>query len=219
MKDALLKNRTDAGRPEELSPRADPAMDSGPDSGPDSELDLGPDSGLDSALALARDGEEHGFRQLWRALQPPLLRYLTVRGEEAPEDLASETWLQVVRDLPRFRGDAADFRAWLFTVARHRAIDAGRARSARPVTPMAEVHVNAVVPSAETQTLTNLSTQAALALVAQLPPGQAELVMLRVVGGLDVATVARLVGKRPGTVRVGVYRALKALAQSWEEER
>lgn len=122
----------------------------------------------------------------------------------------------MVRDLPRFRGDIGDFRAWLFTLARHRAVDAGRARRARPAVPVAEPEVTTLAPSAEAQTLTNLSTEAALALVAQLPKDQAELVMLRVVGGLDVATVAQIVGKRPGTVRVGVHRALKALASTWE---
>jgi RNA polymerase sigma-70 factor (ECF subfamily) len=52
-----------------------------------------------------------------------------------------------------------------------------------------------------------------LRLVATLPPEQAEMVMLRVVAGLDVATVAELVGKKPGTVRVAVHRALKSLAR------
>ncbi len=93
---------------------------------------------LDAALEEARRGSEAGFSVLWRTLHPPLLRYLTVRGDDAPEDVAAETWLQVIRDLGGFRGDAAGFRAWLFTVARHRAIDQGRARAARPVVPVAE---------------------------------------------------------------------------------
>jgi RNA polymerase sigma-70 factor (ECF subfamily) len=36
--------------------------------------------------------------------------------------------------------------------------------------------------------------------------------MLRVVGGLPVEEVARVVGKRPGTVRVLQHRALRRLA-------
>src|SRR6476469_9841255 len=88
--------------------------------------DSDPGRALEGALDRARAGDETGFVQLSRALQPPLLRYLTVRGNYAPEDLASETWLQVVRDLHSFSGRVADFRAWLFTVARHRAVDQGR---------------------------------------------------------------------------------------------
>jgi RNA polymerase sigma-70 factor (ECF subfamily) len=153
---------------------------------------------------------------LWRTLHPPLLRYLTVRGNDAPEDIASETWLQVVRDLHDVRGDAMDFRAWLFTVARHRAIDQGRARASRPVVPVAEpadhTDTRAVAPSAEEDAVAREATQAALRLVATLPADQAELVMLRVVAGLDVATVARIVDKKPGTVRVAVHRALRSLS-------
>ncbi|MFT4009487.1 MAG: sigma-70 family RNA polymerase sigma factor [Nocardioidaceae bacterium] len=146
-------------------------------------------------------------------MQPPLLRYLTVRGNDSPEDLAAETWLQVVRDLAKFQGGLSEFRSWVFTVARNRAIDHGRARAARPSVPVAEPTPTEVVASAEAVVMDHVSTEAALALVATLPPEQAELVMLRVVADLDVAEVARIVGKKPGTVRVGVHRALKALSR------
>jgi RNA polymerase sigma-70 factor (ECF subfamily) len=171
---------------------------------------------LDGALDLARAGDESGFVVLWRTLHPPLLRYLTVRGNDAPEDLAAETWLQVVRDLEGFRGDAQGFRAWLFTVARHRAVDQGRARAARPVVPVAEPHADrdgGSTPSAEQDAEERAATAAALRLVASLPAEQAEMVMLRVVAGLDVAVVAELVGKTPGAVRVAVHRALKSLSR------
>jgi RNA polymerase sigma-70 factor (ECF subfamily) len=171
---------------------------------------------LDQALELARAGDEHGFAVLWRTLHPPLLRYLTVRGNEAPEDLAGETWLQVVRDLDGFQGDAQAFRGWLFTVARHRAVDQGRARATRPVVSVAEPHADRPedsTPSAEHDAVEREATAAALRLVATLPPDQAEMVMLRVVAGLDVAVVAELVGKKPGAVRVAVHRALKSLSR------
>ena len=71
---------------------------------------------------MDRSGDEAAFLALWRELQPPLLRYLRVFGCDDPDDVASETWFQVLRDLHKFSGDDADFRRWLFTVARHRAI-------------------------------------------------------------------------------------------------
>jgi len=153
---------------------------------------------------------------LWRALHPPLLRYLTVRGDQAPEDIASETWLHVVKGLPGFEGDVSAFRAWLFTIARHRAIDHGRARTRRPVVAVgepADLPETDPTPSAEDQVVANDATARALDLVATLPPAQAEMVMLRVVAGLEVADVARLVDKKPGAVRVAVHRALQTLAQ------
>ena len=84
---------------------------------------------LETALVAARGGDEAGFAILWRDLHPRLLRYLRVRGDEGPEDLAAETWMHVVRGLPTFEGGLSEFRAWLFTIARHRAIDQGRSRS------------------------------------------------------------------------------------------
>ncbi|MCW2854694.1 MAG: polymerase, sigma-24 subunit, subfamily [Marmoricola sp.] len=151
--------------------------------------------------------------ELWRTLHPPLLRYLTVRRNDSPEDLASETWLQVIRDLSSFQGDSRDFRAFLFTVARNRAIDQGRARAARPLVLVADPIEGQAAPSAETAALEQVSTRSALDLVATLPADQAEMVMLRVVAGLDVATVAAIVGKKPGTVRVSIHRALRTLAR------
>ena len=71
---------------------------------------------LADALERARSGDEAGFLELWRALQPRLLRYLRVLSCGDAEDVASETWLQVVRDLHRFSGSEDDFRRWLFTV-------------------------------------------------------------------------------------------------------
>ena len=147
---------------------------------------------------------------------PPLLRYLRVRGEDAPEDLAAETWVHVVKGLASFEGGAAEFRAWLFTIARHRAIDQSRGRARRPaavpVADPAQMAAHPTARSAEDDAVANDETARALALVATLPPDQAEAVMLRVVAGLEVADVARLLGKKPGTVRVMVHRALRTLA-------
>jgi RNA polymerase sigma-70 factor (ECF subfamily) len=149
-------------------------------------------------------------------LQPRLLRYLRVQGNDSCEDIAAETWLQIVRDLPNFIGTADGFRGWLFTIARHRAIDAARARAARPAIPIADVTAvgrPVAARSAETEALERISTDDAIELVSSLPGEQAELVALRVIAGLDVAAVAEIVGKTPGAVRVGVHRALRALSR------
>ncbi len=135
--------------------------------------------------------------------------------------MAAETWLQVIRDLGSFTGGVPEFRAWLFTVARNRAIDQGRARAVRPSINVSDPSTAGPVPlapSAEEAAADRAATDAALRLVATLPPEQAEMVMLRVVAGLDVAAVADLVGKSPGAVRVAVHRALKALSQSLSDD-
>jgi RNA polymerase sigma-70 factor (ECF subfamily) len=168
---------------------------------------------LDDALGRASLGDEAGFLDLWRALQPRLLRYLRVVGCDDPEDVASETWLQVVRDLHRFSGGEEDFRRWLFTIGRHRAVDAARARSRRPVGPSA-VGLDILADShlVEDQVLDGMSVQHAVALLAGLSKDQAEAVALRVIAGLDTPDVARILGKSAGAIRVALHRGLKALA-------
>lgn len=173
------------------------------------------DDPLDGVLVRAQAGDEAAFRALWTALQPRLLRYLRVKARDVAEDVAAETWLHAVRDLDRFSGNAADFRAWLFTIGRNRAVDAARASSARPVHLVAEPveSTAAHAASAETVALERLSTTAALAMVRSLPAEQAELVALRILADLDVAAVARIVGKSPGAVRVAVHRGLRTLSK------
>lgn len=168
---------------------------------------------LDEALARASAGDEAGFLRLWRTLQPPLLRFLRVIGCDDPEDVASETWLQVVRDLPRFSGGQEDFRRWLFTIGRHRAIDAARARSRRPATPVrAGLEFLADHQLVEDQVLDGMSVRLAVDLLASLSRDQAEVVALRVIAGLETPDVARILGKSAGAVRVALHRGLKTLA-------
>src|SRR5690348_1570360 len=87
--------------------------------------------GLDDLLDRARSGDGEAFALVYRAVQPRLLRYLRVRAPNAAEDVASETWLEVACMLPRFEGDEGGFRAWVFTIARHRLVDATRRDSRR----------------------------------------------------------------------------------------
>ena len=77
-------------------------------------------------------GTREAFRLLYRDIQPRLLRYLhAIAGQDA-EDIASETWLQVTRDLPGFTGSYDGFRGWVATIARHRALDHLRRTARRP---------------------------------------------------------------------------------------
>lgn len=165
-------------------------------------------------LAAAQDGSEAAFSRLWRDGNPALLRYLRVLAPEAAEDIAAETWLQVVRGLAGFRGDERGWRAWLFTAARCRAIDEARRRSRRPEKALEEVLSGSlpVSPDAAGLALENIGTRSALALVSRLPAHQAEVILLRVVAGLDNQTVARLVGRSPGAVRVAAHRGLRTMA-------
>jgi RNA polymerase sigma-70 factor, ECF subfamily len=170
-------------------------------------------------LARAQQGNEAAFSQLWRDGNPPLLRYLRVIVADVAEDVAAETWVHVVRGLAAFRGDEPAWRAWLFTTARRRAIDDVRRRSRRPQAPLRDVPAGYLPHAADAADLAleHFGTRWAIALLAQLPPLQAEVILLRVVAGLDTDAVAQLVSRSPGAVRVAAHRGLRRLAQILEQ--
>jgi RNA polymerase sigma-70 factor (ECF subfamily) len=172
---------------------------------------LGPE--FPEVMRAAAHGNETAFARLWRDSHPPLLRYLRVVTGDAAEDVASEVWLEVSQRLARFRGGEGEFRAWLFTTARRRVIDLRRYTTRHPVLltgDSGELERRAPDDTAAAA-LERMSTDAALDLIASLPSEQAEIIVLRAVVGLDVAQVARIVGKRPGAVRVAAHRGLRAL--------
>lgn len=167
-----------------------------------------------AVLAAAQQGNEAAFSVLWRDGNPALLRYLRAMAPESAEDVAAETWVQVVRGLAKFRGDEAAWRAWLFTTARRRLLDQARQRRRHPTEPLDHVQGGEEPPAPDTALLAmdNLATERAIALVRKLPPLQAEVILLRVVAGLDTEQVAKLTGSTPGAVRVAAHRGLKRLA-------
>lgn len=167
---------------------------------------------LNEAVVAAQAGDEEAFRFLYRNLQPGLLRYLTALVGADAEDVASETWLQVSRDLPTFAG--GEFRAWTVTIARNRAMDHLRRQRRRPSLPVPVQALSELAGDADTAERAGetLGTEAALALIATLPPREAEAVLLRAVVGLDAETAGRVLGRRPGAVRTAAHRGLRRLA-------
>jgi RNA polymerase sigma-70 factor (ECF subfamily) len=168
-------------------------------------------------LARVRDRDERAFADLWRRFQPLVLRYARVLTGDGADDVASETWIAVVRSLTRFTGDEQDFRRWLTTIVRHRATDWGRSRQRDRTIPREQDQLEDAGPSApDTAALVvdSITATEAVALIERtLPPLQAEAVILRSVLGLDVPEVARIMHKRAGAVRVLTHRGLRSLEQ------
>ncbi|MFD6415736.1 RNA polymerase sigma factor [Streptomyces sp. NPDC060194] len=174
----------------------------------------GRDRELGRAVSRAQDGDEHEFETAYRLVQPGLLGYLRGLVGADAEDVASDAWLEIARDLHRFRGDGAGFRGWTATIARHRALDHLRKQKRRPLTALLEQDVLDLPGTADTveEAMEAASTRWALSQIAGLPPDQAEAVLLRVVVGLDGPAAARVLRKRPGAVRTAAHRGLRRLA-------
>ena len=165
-------------------------------------------------VQAAQRGDQEAFACLWREFQPGLLRYLRMKASPVAEDLAADIWLRILRALPTFEGDESGFRGWLYTTARNRLTDWYRSGERR--TDAIE-HANLIVLPApnnvEEEVAEHSSTDQAIALIGELPADQAEAVMLRIVAGMDVARVATIMGRTPGSVRVLCHRGLRRLEQ------
>jgi len=169
----------------------------------------------------AQRGDPEAFRVLYRDIQPRLLRYLHALAGQDAEDIAAETWLQITRDLPAFTGDYDHFRGWTATIPRHRALDhlrrtARRPALAVPAEDLAAWPATGAAADTAQSAIDAVATGDAVALIATLPPDQAEAVLLRAVLGLDAITAGQVLGKRPGAIRTAAHRGLKTLHKKLE---
>jgi RNA polymerase sigma-70 factor (ECF subfamily) len=173
---------------------------------------------FEDVLASARGGDELAFTKLWRWLNPVLLRWLRVVALESVEDVASEVWLSITRGLGSFTGGEDEFRGWVFTIARRRAIDSARHRLRQPRlysldgldVPDVTTDVSRVEAACELDT--------ALTLLRRLTPDQREVVALRVIADMTVSDTAAIVNRTEGAVRVLCHRGLRSLAQQLDGE-
>lgn len=178
------------------------------------------DTAMADVLAGALGGDAEAFGALYRDTQPRLLRYLRALVGEDAEDVASETWLHIARDLHGFDGGLDGFRGWAATIARHRALDHLRRQARRPpplLVPADDLAGLAAGDDTAMAAVDAVTTAEAVRLIASLPRDQAEAVLLRVVLGLDAARAAAVLGKRPGAVRTAAYRGLRTLARHLDQ--
>jgi RNA polymerase sigma-70 factor, ECF subfamily len=184
-------------------------------------LNVPSDTDFEALLVAARDGEAWALTSLYRSLYPRLRRYLASLDPNEGEDLASETWLDLIRGLARFDGDETALRAFAFTIGVRRLADLRRRRRRQRTDPRDPGGIAELAPTGdvENEALDSIGTAMALqTIVSSLPREQAEVILLRVIGQLDAETVGTILGKRPGTVRVIQHRALRRLAAVLELE-
>jgi RNA polymerase sigma factor (sigma-70 family) len=174
---------------------------------------------FEQILQAARAGADWAWAELYRDLAPSVLGYLRARRASEPEDLLGEVFVQLVRDLSRFNGDARAFRAWVFTVAHNRLLDAARRERRRPRIDPDEgvLELNAIGDSEE-EALTAIRDQQLVRMIAKLSPDQQSVILLRIVGDLTVEQVAEVIGKRPGAVKALQRRGLAALERELARE-
>jgi RNA polymerase sigma-70 factor (ECF subfamily) len=167
---------------------------------------------MDAAVAAARAGDRAAFGRLWVELSPRVNAYLRSHGVGDAEDVTSEVFLAVFRQVGRFSGGGAAFRALVFTVAHRRQVDWHRQRARRgPWVPWDEARPDVAGPSAESAALAALGDEWVVELLGRLTPDQRSVLALRVVADLSLEETAAVVGKDVGSVKSLQHRAIARL--------
>ncbi|MGI8685222.1 MAG: RNA polymerase sigma factor [Acidimicrobiales bacterium] len=146
--------------------------------------------------------------EAYETLAPAVLGYLRAQRAPEPEDILGEVFLQVARDVPRFRGDDDHLRRWVFSIAHNRLLDARRRVARRPRL------VDRAVPEVASPPPPDPIDPDLVAALAELTPDQREVVVLRFVADLPLADVAKITSRRTGAVKALQHRALESLGRA-----
>jgi RNA polymerase sigma factor (sigma-70 family) len=170
-------------------------------------------SALDDGVEAARRGDRDAFGRLWQQLSPAVAAYFRAQGVPEGEDLTSEVFLAAFRQMPRFVGSGAAFRALVFAIAHRRQVDWWRGSARRGNTqPWHELGEDALTTgSAENAALSRLGEDRVVALLRELTPDQRSVLALRVLADLSLETTAQVLGRDIGSVKSLQHRALARL--------
>jgi RNA polymerase sigma-70 factor (ECF subfamily) len=172
--------------------------------------------GFAGIMEAARRGEEQAITTLYLDMNPRLLRFLQAREPQEAEDLCSEVWIQLARRLPRFEGNENQWLGFVFLVARRCLNDHWKRRRRRRTDTVAPESLadRRDLVDVEASGVQSVATDEVVAFVTStLTSEQADVVLLRVVAGLNIEEVASAISKRAATVRVIQHRALRRLAK------
>lgn len=158
--------------------------------------------------------EEDALSALFDIYYPKLYNYglLQLRDAQAAEDLASDVMLRVLESIPRYQPRGVPFSAWVFRIARNRLVDIRRRSHRRREVGLAESLITASSIGSPHATVERaLDFGEVCFALAQLTEAQEQVIVLRFLKDLDVATVARTIGRSESAVKSIQFRALTAL--------
>jgi len=120
--------------------------------------------------------------------------------------------MAVLTALPTYRRDGRPFLAFVYGIAAHKVVDAHRAAGRSKSVPVPDVPEGISADLGPEQHAIDGSVAGTMAsLLATLPPGQQEILRLRVAVGLSADDTAAALGMTAGAVRVAQHRALAKL--------
>jgi RNA polymerase sigma factor (sigma-70 family) len=130
-------------------------------------------------------------------------------GRQEADDCLQETLLSALRAYPRLR-PGSNVRAWLFTIARNKAMDSHRARKRQPLPVGAAVDESRADDGHSDGPDEELWTA-----VRDLPPKQRAAVTLRFAGDLSHREIATVLDCSEAAARRSLHEGLVKLREEW----
>ena len=156
-------------------------------------------------------GDESGLAQIICAYKDGLILYLNgyVHDISLAEELTEETFVKLVLKRPRFSGDSA-FKTWLYTIARHVAIDYLRRKKQNVSTEDCKELVDEQADLERTFLQQEQKLQLYEA-IEQLKPEYRQVLWLYYFADFSHKEIARILGKSTHNVEMLASRARQAL--------
>ncbi|MER3419292.1 MAG: hypothetical protein C4290_01650 [Chloroflexota bacterium] len=161
--------------------------------------------------AIARDPA--AFTELYEAHVARIYRHVRYRvgDADAAEDITAQVFLRAWQAIHRYRPQAGrPFIAWLFTIANNLIVDHHRRTRQTLMGIEGGRYAAATLDPEEAALSADLHAQIAAAL-RRLKPEYQLIIALRLIEDMDYDAIARVLGKKPGALRVTFFRALNAL--------
>lgn len=171
------------------------------------------DIALQIAVIESQIGDRDAFARLVRQYDPPLRYFATgmLQDSAGAEEVVQDTWLAVLRQLPRLSGPEK-FVSWLYAICRNQ-IALRLRRSRTPINAACALSdLDGELPAADDDPEFGPDEAARIhAALAMLSPEHREVLILRFMEDLTYEQVAAVVGTGVGTVRSRLFYAKQTL--------
>jgi RNA polymerase sigma-70 factor (ECF subfamily) len=183
----------------------------------DEEVLIAPDDA--ELIVRAKDGELDAFGELYTRHIAPIFRYIRLRvsDEQIAEDLAEDVFLRAFKAIKKYKERGVPFSAFLFRITRNLLVDHYRTRDRESSLETAD-DMASLAPALDEGLIMQDRVHALQKAFPRLPEDYQEVIRLRVLLTMPTPSVAALMDRSEGAVRVLLHRALTALREKVIED-
>lgn len=171
------------------------------------------------AYARFLSGDDSGLKDVIEAYRNSLAFFLLryVKSESIAEELLEDTFYTLVMKRPRYE-ESASFRAWLFRIARNKALNFLNSSAYKKVVPIEDAEELCCPDSPEAQLLRQERYRELYRALDTLPQTQRDMVYLVYFEGMKTGQAAKVIRKTPRQGANILLRAKKSLKEILEKE-